>query len=119
MDIGDVLTGIGVHGVRVYEIDWRTGLRIVEQSGGRIDVQRSADDNEDVGSLHLARRRFEHGYTLTEEHYERTKQGAVLCLCARLHLTVVGTKLLNVVLIIWVAAGADLRELSVEVDDIG
>lgn len=102
MDIGDVLCGAGVDAVGVYEIDRRAGTCIVEQSCGRIDVQRGTDDNEDVGSLDLFRSRLKHGHALTEEHYERTEQRAVLGLRAGCHLGVVGTKLLYVVGIVWV-----------------
>ena len=84
----DVPAAVGRHGFGVYQIDGDVRARITQESGGRIDVERGANDDEDVGILHRLRGWFNHGYALAEEHDVGAEQRIVGRQGTRCHLAV-------------------------------
>ena len=116
LDLLDIITS--ADGVGVDEINGGAGTDIMEETGGRIDIETGADNNEDISSLGLVGSSADEGHRLAEEHNEGTQQGAVACLGARSNLAVVGGEGLLIAGVIDIAAGAYLHELAVKMDDM-
>ena len=88
----------------------------MQQSGSGIDVQRRADDHQDVGLLHLFGCHGNIGHGLAEEDDKRSEQRAVASLCAGLHLAVVGCQRYLITRVVDIAAGAHLHQFSMQVN---
>ena len=114
----NLVVAVGVYGTWVYQIDRNVRLSVCYQACGRIHVERSADDDEDVGLLHSLGSRLNHRNILAEEDDERAQQAAIARLGSRLHLTVILRQLLDVSIVVRVARRADLGEFSVQVDHV-
>ena len=104
--------------VGVDEVDGGGGADVVDQSGGGIDIEAGADDDEDVGLHGLACGQLDVGHGLAEEDDVGSEQRAVAGQGARLDLAVVGRQGALVAGVLGVAAGADLHQLAVQVDDV-
>ena len=67
----DGAVGVGVDGFGVDEVDGSRVGHVVQESGGGIDIERSADDDKDVRLLHEADGCLNLGNSLAEPHDER------------------------------------------------
>ena len=90
----------------------------MDESCGRIDVERRADDDEDIGSLSLLGSSRNHRNGLAEEHDERTQQRAVASLRAWSDLAVVGRQQLLIARIVRVVARAYFHQFAMQMDDL-
>ena len=90
----------------------------MQQSCGRIDHQRRADDHQDICLLHFLCGNGDVGYRLTEEPDVRSEQRTVASLRARLHLSVVRRELNLVAGIVDITARTDLHQFAMQVDDL-
>ena len=113
-----LVVAVGVYGTWVYQIDRNVRLGVCYQSSGRIHVERSTDDDEDIGLLHSLGSRLYHRNILAEEDDEWSQQAAIASLGSRLHLTVILRQLLDVSIVVRVARRADLGEFSMQVDHV-
>ena len=91
-------------GVGVDEVDRNAWTHIMDESCCGIDVERRADDNEDVGSLCLFGRDGDVGNSLAKEDDERTQQGAITSFRTWFILAIVWRQLLLVAWIVGVVA---------------
>ena len=108
----------GRDGVGVDEVDGYLWTGIIKQPGCGVDVQRRANDNQDVGLLHGLGGYCNVGHGLAKEDDERSQQGAVASFGAWSNLAVVGCQCLLVARIVDVATGADLHQFAVKMDDL-
>ena len=90
----------------------------MDESGGGIDIERSADNDEDVGLLRFFGSNGDIRYGLTEEHDVGPQQRTIARLRARCHLAVVLRQLHDVTRIVDVATRTDLHQFAMQMDDL-
>ena len=61
-----------VHFLRVDEVDGAVGRCVAHKAGGGIDIERTAHDDEDIGTGGLFGGCFKIGHSFAEPHYPRT-----------------------------------------------
>ena len=116
---GDGAAGVGVNGFGVDEVYVGFGGYAVEQSGGGIDIERGADDDEDVSLFGFAAGVGHAWHGLAEEHDERSQQTAVGGPLPGSDVGVVRGQGDERSGIVGAARGAGLHEFAVEMDDTG
>lgn len=114
LDVLDVVAP-GPHLFRVDQEDRLAPAHVVEQAGGGIDVERGADDDEDVAILDPADGGLDHGHRLAEPDDEGAQLLAMRILVAQVDDGVLGREVVGRLL---VAHGAGLHDLAVEVDHL-
>ena len=105
-------------GSYLFRVDQENRLppaHVVEQPGGGIDIQRGADDDEDVAILDPADGGLDHGHRLAEPDDEGAQLLAMRILVAQVDDGVLGREVVGRLL---VAHGAGLHDLAVEVDHL-
>ena len=117
-DDGDVKVVRDTDLFGVDEIDgdaWRT---IAYESGSRINLHGSADDDEYIRLLACLCGRFNLRYRFAKPNDERTEERAVGCLFARKNFEMVGGECGDVARVFGGAARAGLHQFAMEIDDI-
>ena len=102
----------------INQINRRACGHVMHETRCGIDIERGADDDEDVGLLHLGDGIRQARYGLAKPYYPRAEQTAVACTLAVGYLQMGLRQGANEMWIIGVARGSHLHEFSVEVDDV-
>ena len=103
-----------VNGFRVNHIEGNASRRIADQTSGRIDVERGAYDDQDIGRRDNLGSRFEVGHRLAEEDDVRTKLDAVGRKVTQMNIGVLGVQ--GIVDTVVVTILARLHHLAVQVE---
>ncbi len=90
----------------------------MQQSCGRIDIQRCSYHHEYIRFLRLYSCRFYHGDTLTKEDDEWTKQRTVGGCCTDFHFRIVFRQFLHIILVIRITRRTHLRQLTMQVNHL-
>lgn len=114
LDVLDVVAP-GPHLFRVDQEDRLAPAHVVEQAGGGIDVERGADDDEDVAILDPLDRRLDHRHRLAEPDDEGAQLLAMRILVAQVDDGILGREVVSRLL---VAHGAGLHDLAVKMDHL-
>lgn len=114
LDMLDVVAP-GPYLFRVDQEDRLAAAHVVEQPGGGIDIQRGADDDEDVAILHPADGGIDHGHRLAEPDDEGAQLLAMRILVAQIDDGILGREVVSRLL---VAHGAGLHDLAVKMDHL-
>ena len=114
LDMLDVIAP-GPYLFRVDQEDRLAPAHVVEQAGGGIDVERGADDDEDVAILHPADGGLDHGHRLAEPDDEGAQLLAMRILVAQVDDGILGREVVSRLL---VAHGAGLHDLAVKMDHL-
>ena len=114
LDMLDVVAP-GPHLFRVDQEDRLAAAHVVEQPGGGIDVERGADDDEDVAILDPADGGLDHGHRLAEPDDEGAQLLAMRILVAQVDDGILGREVVSRLL---VAHGAGLHDLAVKMDHL-
>lgn len=105
-----------IHRLRVYQVHFGIARHIVEQSGSRIYIHRSTDNDEYIRFLHIIHSRFNLRNRLAEPNDKRTKLSTVAGFISQLHFVLIRFQFLYVVRIIRVATGTDLCQLAMQMN---
>ena len=116
LNLRDVFAG--ADGVGVYEIDGHAGTNVVEQSGGRIDIERRSDDDKDVGLLCFFSSCGNEGNSLAEEYDEGTQQRTVAGFRSRFYLTIVRCQCYLIARVVNIPARTTLHQFTMQMDDL-
>ena len=107
-----------VHFLRVDEVDGTVGRCVAHKAGGGVDIERTAHDDEDIGTGGLFGGGLEIGHGFAEPHYPRAQQRTVAGTLAVVHGDALGRERFLIARVVGVGRGTHFHQFAVQVNDV-